>query len=410
MNRREFLEKTALAALAGTAALQGMSQARSTYQIGAYYVPVFHVDPTNEETHGRGWTEWEILKRGEPKFPGHYQPKVPLWGYEDESDPRVFAKKIDAAADHDLSYFIFDWYWYRGKPYLNRALEKGFLGASNNHRLKFCVMWANHDWVNLFPARLHMPPQLQYAGAVNSEQFDLLTDYVISNYFSHPSYWTVNGAPYFSIYELFRLVKGLGGVEATAVALNRFRQKTKAAGFPGLHLNAVMWGVKILLGTEDASDLTVDQMVELLSGLQINSTTSYTWIHHATLSGFPTTPYANVAEQGEKYWTKAATETKIAYYPNVSMGWDPSPRACQSDTYTDSDYPFMPIATGNTPEAFRQSLVRVKQFLDTHPSSANIFNINAWNEWTEGSYLEPDNRSGFQYLKAVKSVFGNRSW
>ena len=139
VNRREFLEAAALTALVGTAALQGVSEARRAYQVGAYYVPLFHADPANEETHGQGWTEWEILKRGEPKFPGHYQPKVPVWGYEDESDPRVFAKKIDAAADHGLTYFIFDWYWYRGKPFINRALEKGFLGAPNNHRLKCCI-------------------------------------------------------------------------------------------------------------------------------------------------------------------------------------------------------------------------------------------------------------------------------
>lgn len=402
MNRREFIERTTLGALVGAAALQGISKTTSSYQIGAYYFPNFHVDPSNEETHGRGWTEWELLKRGEPKFPGHYQPKVPLWGYEDESDPRVFATKIDAAADHGLTYFIFDWYWYRAKPFLNRTLEKGFLGAPNNRRLKFCLMWANHDWINLFPARLHMPPQLQYEGAVDSEQFELLSDYAVNNYFSHPSYWMVNGSPYFSIYELFRLVKGLGGVEATAKALNRFRQKTKAAGFRDLHLNAVVWGVKLLPENGDISD-----PAELLSRLQFDSTTSYTWIHHATLSDFPTTTYADVAKQAEEYWTKIANESKVPYYPNVSMGWDSSPRTCQSDIYTRSEYPFMPVITGNTPDAFRQSLIHVKQFLKAHPSSANVFNINAWNEWTEGSYLEPDNLNGYEYLKAVKAVFGS---
>lgn len=402
MNRREFIERTARGALAGAAVLQGFGKSTSSYQIGAYYFPNFHADPSNEETHGPGWTEWELLKRGEPKLPGHYQPKVPLWGYEDESDPRIFANKIDAAADHGLTYFIFDWYWYRGKPFLNRTLEKGFLGAPNNRRLKFCLMWANHDWINLFPARLHMPPQVQYEGAVTSEQFELLTDYAVNNYFSHPSYWTVNGSPYFSIYELFRLVKGLGGVEAAAKALNRFRKKTKAAGFGDLHLNAVMWGVKTIPENGDLSDLG-----ELLSRLQVDSTTSYTWIHHATLSTFPTAAYTDVAKQAEEYWTKVANEAKVPYYPNVSMGWDSSPRTCQSDIYTRSDYPFMSVITGNSPEAFRQSLTQVKQFLEAHPSSANVFNINAWNEWTEGSYLEPDNLNGYEYLKAVKAVFDN---
>ena len=31
--------------------------------------------------------------------------------------------------------------------------------------------------------------------------------------------------------------------------------------------------------------------------------------------------------------------------------------------------------------------------------------INSWNEWTEGSYLEPDTVHGMGYLEAVKRVF-----
>jgi Glycosyltransferase WbsX len=41
-------------------------------------------------------------------------------------------------------------------------------------------------------------------------------------------------------------------------------------------------------------------------------------------------------------------------------------------------------------------------------SSCNerILNINCWNEWTEGSYLEPDTVHGLKYLEAVKEFFG----
>jgi hypothetical protein len=66
------------------------------YTITAYYWPNYHVDPRNEQWFGPGWTEWEITKYARPRFEGHNQPRVPLWGYEDESDPTVMARKIDA--------------------------------------------------------------------------------------------------------------------------------------------------------------------------------------------------------------------------------------------------------------------------------------------------------------------------
>jgi len=132
-----------LAGLGGLAGTSLRSAQAGHYQIGAYYFPGWHADPRNENAHGKGWTEWELLKRAEPRFPGHQQPKRPLWGYQDESDPRAFEKKISAAAGHGITHLIFDWYWYEGRPFLHRALENGYWNALNNSRLKFCLMWAN---------------------------------------------------------------------------------------------------------------------------------------------------------------------------------------------------------------------------------------------------------------------------
>ncbi len=42
---------------------------------------------------------------------------MPLWGHEDESDPRVMEKKIAAAAGHGVNVLIFDWYWYDNQPF-----------------------------------------------------------------------------------------------------------------------------------------------------------------------------------------------------------------------------------------------------------------------------------------------------
>ena len=100
----------------------------------AWYFPNWHVTPLNEKWHGKGWTEWQVVKYATPLFEGHLQPKIPLWGYEDEADPTVFSKKIREAKRHGIDGFIFDFYWFSDLgPYRRECLDEGFLGAENGY-------------------------------------------------------------------------------------------------------------------------------------------------------------------------------------------------------------------------------------------------------------------------------------
>ena len=379
-----------------------MSQSTTRpYQVAVYYFPNYHVDPRNVAQHGADWTEWNLVHAATPRYEGHQQPKVPLWGYVDESDPDVFAQKIGAAADHGVDAFIFDWYWYDDGPFLQRGLERGFMHAPNNERLRFALMWANHNWVNIFPATMSKTPELLYPGAVTRKTFDQIVEHIIEHYFCHPSYWLIDGCPYFSVYELYRLIEGLGGIDATRDALQHFRQRTVEAGFPDLHLNAVVWGVQILPGEQ-----TIEDPKDLLTLLGFNSVTSYVSIHHVALTSFPTVPYTDVQHAIEAYWAHARRDFLIPYYPNVTMGWDSSPRTNQFGPFSNSGYPYMPAIAGNTPAAFETALRSARRFLDEQPAPARILTINAWNEWTEGSYLEPDTIHGMAYLEAIRNVFG----
>lgn len=389
---------------AGLPQLQGADSppADNRITVACYYFGNYHPDdPRNVLTKGKGWSEWELVKAARPRFPGHHQPNIPLWGYTDESNPAVMAQKINAAADHGINAFIFDWYYYNDGPFLQSPIDQGFLQATNNNRIKFALMWANHNWNDIQPYKRGTPKKMLYPGAVTPATFDQICAHLIKDYFVQPSYWRIEAKPYFSFYDLTRLVDSFGSVEKCRAGLDQFRAKAKAAGLPGLHLNAMVWGKPILPGETKPADLK-----SLVQQLGFDSVTSYVWIHHATLSD-QVTDYNVVRDAYLQYWDRAKNQFTVPYIPNVTMGWDPSPRCDQDDVFDNSGYPFTNTIGNNSPDRFREALALAKQRLLANPNGPRILNINCWNEWTEGSYLEPDVVHGLKYLEAVKSVFGD---
>ena len=313
--------------------------------------------------------------------------------------------KINTASQYGIDVFIYDWYYYNDGPFLEKGLEQGFLKAQNNNKVKFALMWANHDWVDLFPRNPDIPnAPLFYPGTITPETFDRMTDYIISNYFSRPTYWKIDGCPYFSIYELFKFVEGMGGKEKARAALEMFRKKVKKAGFKDLHLNAVVWGVQIL-----PNETELKNPAELLDFLSFTSTTSYVWIHHVGLDKFPETEYQEVQDKYFSYCDQYVKTIKQPYYPNVTMGWDATPRCSQKVSFGNLGYPCMAIMKNNTPENFRNALQISKDWIGKNLKSNKILTINSWNEWTEGSMLEPEREFGYSYLEAIKSVFGAKT-
>jgi len=368
--------------------------------VASYYFPNYHTeDPRNIISKGHGWSEWELVKAARPRFTEHNQPNVPAWGYSDEKDPIVMAQKIDAATDNGIDCFIFDWYMYEDGPFLNRCIDEGFLKAPNCERIKFGLMWANHDWVDIHPYTRGAEQKLLYPGKVTPKRFDEICDFVIKEYFIKPNYWKIDGKAYFSVYDVQKFVEGFGSMEATKDAMDRMREKAIAAGLKGVHWNLVAWGNPIL-PVEKAPSNTP----ELIKMLGFDSSTSYVWIHHTELPETQT-DYNWVRDQYFSHWDKAKVEYGVPYFPNVTMGWDSTPRCDLNSEWANVGYPFMNTISNNTPENFKKALQLTKEKLLADPNGPRILNINCWNEWTEGSYLEPDTVNGMKYLEAVKEVF-----
>jgi hypothetical protein len=368
--------------------------------VAAYYFPNYHEDDRNVAHFEDGWTEWKLVEEAQPRFANHHQPNLPAWGYTDEADPVQMAQKIQAAADHGIDAFIFDWYMYEDGPFLERGLDEGFLKAENTELLKFGLMWANHDWVDIHPYTLGAEQKLLYPGIVSPEKFDEICDHVIENYFTKSNYWKIDGKAYFSVYDVQKFVEGFGSMEATKAAMERMREKARKAGLKGVHWNLVAWGNPIL-PVEKAPSNTP----ELIEMLGFDSSTSYVWIHHVVLPETQT-DFNYVRDAYFEHWDKAKTEYGVPYYPNVTMGWDPTPRCNLESEWAPVGYPFMNTIGNNTPENFKIALRKTKEKLLADPNGPRILNINCWNEWTEGSYLEPDKVNEMAYLEAVKDVFG----
>ena len=310
------------------------------------------------------------------------------------------AQKINAAVNHGIDAFIFDWYMYEDGPILNRGIDEGFLKADNCERIKFGLMWANHDWVDIHPYVKGEEQKLIYPGRVSPERFEEISDFLVEKYFTRPNYWKIGGKVYFSVYDVQKFVEGFGSLEATKAAMNRMREKAKAVGLVGVHWNLVAWGNPIL--PVEKAPLETSDLIRMLG---FDSCTSYVWIHHVELPETQT-DFNYVRDEYFTHWDKAKEEYGVPYYPNVTMGWDATPRCDLNSKWEDVGYPFMNTIGNNTPENFKTALKKTKEKLLSDPKGPKILNINCWNEWTEGSYLEPDIVNGMKYLEAVNDVFG----
>lgn len=360
------------------------------YTVAAFYWPAYHYEPRAGFLFPDKKGEWEIIYNAVPKEEGHQQPKVPLWGYLNEADSADMNKKITEALAHGVNTFIFDWYWYEGQPFLESCINNGFLKA-NNGRMGFYLMWANHDATTYWDVDNPKIDSVIWKGGVNREQFNIVVDRVINNYFKDPSYLKIDGEPVFSIYELNTLINGLGGAEQTKEALDYFTEKTKTAGFPGLHLQSILW--QALPGTlEGVPGDMITSQDEVLKYFGFKSLTNYCWAHLQNPDG----DYEIWADASTEMWKQFHNDFSMTYFPNVTVGWDANPRFLFKAGYINN----------STPQKFGKYLLKAKKHADNYNISPKIITVNAWNEWSEGSCLEPDTIWKYQYLDAVKSVFG----
>lgn len=363
------------------------------YDVAAYIWPAYTGDEPRTRTFWpEGMGEWQSVKNSVKKCPDHNWPRKPLWGYVNEADPYVMEMEIAAAADHGVNIFIYDWYWYDRRPFLENCLNYGYLKSSNNERVQFYLMWANHNVNNTWDIRNSSDDRnLIWDGSVDRKEFENIVHHLIDDYFTQLTYYKIDGKPVFMIYDLANLIRGLKGISNTQEAFQWFRRETEKAGFPGLHLQLTMWSENSLnlSGVDSSSQGTTKEAVRLLG---FDSMSHYQFVHFTNIDR----DYADILKDVRTEWGRIDKEYDIPYFPHISIGWDNNPRFQE----------FRPgIVKNNTPDNIKKGLEMAKEYVDTHPNQPPLITINSWNEWTETSYLEPDDLYGYGYLEAVKRVF-----
>lgn len=393
-SRRDAMRTIAAAgaALALPRGLAAQSQPTTTAkspEVAAIYFPGWHEDDHYSAWYGERWTEWQLIRDAKQRCPEQRLLKPHAdWGYFDEAYPRMMERQIDLAAASGIDAFIVDWYWYSGVRFLNRPVEQALPRAANRDKIKYGLMWANHNWMNVFPAKYGVPNEIQIPIRHSADDFARAMGHCIETHFHQPNFWRVNGGLYFGLFSVDDFIAQLGGPVKAKATLDAARDQVRKAGLGEMHFAAFTW--------------TPGRHAEFASA-GFDSITSYTISTVGiALPEQPTQSYDVVADAHAGHWAHARG-SKIPYLPIVSAGWDPSYR-WQPDVpwppRPTPSYPYCPLVTGSTPERFGKVVGQALRHARANNSPAIV--INSWNEWTEGSALLPEAYHGTGYLDALK--------
>jgi GT2 family glycosyltransferase len=345
-------------------------------RIIAFYLPQFHPIPENDLWWGQGFTDWRNVAKARPNFAGHDQPRVPSdLGYYDLRTPEVMSAQWALAERYGIDGFCYYYYWFDGHRLLERPLNRLLDPSAKAH--PFCLCWANENWSRrwdgqeqeVLMAQRHSP----------ADDANVMRD--MARYMRHPSYIRVRGKPLLLIYRT-DLFPGFG---KTA---QRWREECQCIGIGDVYL-AMVESFKFAGSSVSPSEYGCDASVEFPA-------------HYAPSIGQPEGPILNPDYEGTvARYDDVALHFATREHPGFTRfrtampGWD--------NTARNQDKGF--CLTEATPGSFQAwletAIAETKR--DLHGDERLVF-INAWNEWAEGAYLEPDRRYGHAYLQAVRNA------
>jgi len=347
-------------------------------KVVAFYLPQFHAFPENDLWWGTGFTEWTNVARGTPRFVGHYQPRIPRdLGFYDLSDPNVMVKQIELAKAAGIHGFCFYYYNFNGKRLLERPVE-AFLESDT--QFPFCIMWANENWTRRWDgAEAEVLIQQDY----RMEDAAALVD-DIARHFADPRYIRIDGRPLFLLYRA-------DIVPDTQATLAHWREL-----FLSRHGERPLILMAQAFNNEDPTVAGFDGAYEfpphkLVKKLPTISSTCEALDDSFTAQVYRYDDVANVSTSEDP--------PEFPLIKTIVPSWDNDARRQGHGL----------VITDSSPLRYAIWLQKAIQFARRHPfHGENFVFVNAWNEWAEGAYLEPDVHFGGAYLNATARAVTGR--
>lgn len=364
----------------------------------AIYFPQFHAIPENDKWWGEGFNDWKLVESAKPLFKGHNQPKIPLYGMYDPRERDVLMRQAKLAKEYGIYGFMFYHYWFDGKLMLEKPMES-FL-ENKDIDIKFCVCWANETWTRAWVGKAEILMEQKHTPS--KELWTKHFSYLLP-FFRDDRAIKKDGKPVFLVYQP-TILKDTEGM------FSLWQELAIQNGLPGLYIIAI----KTYEYSQSPSFLSYyDGLMKFqpreaytskyFSG---NVTNRFQYLRRLPPSLWKIVQNIYVKFKsytlinGDDIWKIILNQAYLSPYPHYHLDiyecgffeWDNTSR------YKGKSKIF-------TRPSRRNLEIYIKELFDKAIQNNSEFIFwNAWNEWSEGTYLEPDTEWGFENLELINSV------
>jgi len=357
-----------------------------TTKVIAFYLPQFHTIPENDLWWGKGFTDWENVKTAKPLFKEHIQPRIPLnHNYYDLSNPETLRWQADLAKKYNVYGVCIYHYWFNGKLLLEKPAE--LLLKYKDINSHFCFSWANEPWARTWDGKEHQILMPQKYG--NKDDWKKHFNYLLP-FFMDTRYIKEDNCPMFLIYKS-------SSIPCAEEMMNYWNSLAQEAGFNGIHFVETLRNGKC-----DPRPLPFKNRVEF-EPIRTNMQQSYIVLNYKRLRRrflaltdhifHLNIPYNKPFPFSEVARNSVRKVSPVGTYGGVFMGWDNTPRRNLASTIV------LPPTRQEFYDYFKAKIQQTRTVYKT-----NYIFVNAWNEWAEGTMLEPDEHGGYTYLEVINDV------